>query len=322
MTRLPFPSRALALAIVLALAVPACEAPSAPLNVATSIWPGFAPLYLAEDLGYLRPGDARLHQLPTSTSVIDAFKSDGIDVAALTLDEVLLVAEDLHDLRIVLVTDRSNGADAILATATVAGLADIRGKRVGVENRATGGYLLTRALEKARLSPADVRVVPLGIDQQQQALLSGRVDAVVTREPARTAMVGSGAHVIFDSSDIPGEIVDVLVARASASSSNKAKVEALRNSWYRALDYERTRPVDAVVRMARIEGLPPSVMRGSLEGIVLEDRGANARLLVGPRPALLPVAERMERTMLRSGLLRKGVDVGLLFGVGSTRAAP
>jgi len=40
-----------------------------------------------------------------------------------------------------------------------------------------------------------------------------QVDAIVTFEPVKSELLSSGANILFDSHQIPGRIVDVLVVR-------------------------------------------------------------------------------------------------------------
>jgi len=77
----------------------------------------------------------------------------------------------------------------------------------------------------------------------------GRVDAVVTFEPARTMLVKKGAAVLFDSSSMPGEVVDVLIVRKGYLSGSREKVRGLLRGWFKALEHMEKEPVDAYARM-------------------------------------------------------------------------
>ena len=188
--------------------------PQLPFRVGTNVWPGYEPLYLAREQGLYPPSAGlRLVEYTSASEVIQAFRNGTIDAAALTLDEVLLLAETTPDLGIVLVLDISHGADVILAQPAISSLRDLKGKRVGLESTALGAYVLTRALQTAGMRQDDVRKISLEVDEHEQAFKKGRVDAVVTFEPVRTRLMASGARQLFDSSMLPGEIVDVLVVR-------------------------------------------------------------------------------------------------------------
>ena len=98
----------------------------------------------------------------------------------------------------------------MLARPELKELKDIKGRRVGVESGALGAYVLARALQIAGLNRTDISVVSIPVPEQEQAFQGRRVDAVVTMEPNRTRLLAQGARQLFDSSQIPGEIVDVL----------------------------------------------------------------------------------------------------------------
>ena len=106
-----------------------------PLAVGTNVWPGYEPLYLARNLGYYNDS-IRLVEYSSATEVLRAIRNKLIDVATLTLDEVLLLRQSGVDVRSVLVTDISNGGDVIVARPGIETLADLKGRKVGVESTA------------------------------------------------------------------------------------------------------------------------------------------------------------------------------------------
>ena len=123
---------------------------------------------------------------PSSSEVIRAYRNGDLEAVAITIDETFLLAETQPNIRIVLVTDISNGADVILAKPEIQSLKDLKGRRVGVESTALGAFVITRALGQVGLSPKDIEIVSLGVSEQERAFKQGIVDAVVTFEPVRS----------------------------------------------------------------------------------------------------------------------------------------
>jgi len=76
--------------------------PAPPLRIGTNVWPGYEPLYLARELGYLDPRSVHLVEYPSASEVIRAFRNHAIEAAALTFDEVLLLTQDGFKPRVVL----------------------------------------------------------------------------------------------------------------------------------------------------------------------------------------------------------------------------
>lgn len=284
--------------------------PAKPLHLAANIWPGYEPLYLARSLGYFSDASVRLHEMSNSSDVIRAFRNGAIDVAALTLDEALLLLQDGIDVRIVMVVDISNGADVVMAHPGIKDLKALKGKRVGVEPFAVGAYMLGRALDKGGITLRDIKVVPAALEAHEKAYLSGEVDAVVTFEPVRTKLLVKGAHIIFDSSKIPNEIFDVLVVRSETCSSNAAALRHIEEGWYKALTYLKTNSADACRRMAKRGGVTEVQFQASLNGLIIPDRIESRRLLSG---AILPPARSLADVMLQAKLLQKPVDPARLL---------
>ena len=65
--------------------------------------------------------------------------------------------------------------------------------------------------EKERMKVSDVKAVNKLPDEGAQAFRRGEVEAVITYEPDLGKLLREkGAHLVFTSREIPGEIVDVM----------------------------------------------------------------------------------------------------------------
>jgi NitT/TauT family transport system substrate-binding protein len=190
---------------------------------------------------------------------------------------------------VALVFDISAGADALLARPDVTSLAGLRGRRIGVELNTTSSVLLDRALQKAGLSAGEVTVVPLALDAQQQALAQGEVDALATFDPVLSRVEAEGARVLFDSTAMPGEIVDVLVVRQAALDSRFDALAALVRAWGPAQQQVRRGDVAVLAQAAHRSAMALPQFRRSLGRMVLPDLDKNRELLApgGPVDAQL-----------------------------------
>lgn len=310
----PVFSPVVAIFLLLALLLGGCGMEQEPpLRIGTNLWPGYEPLYLARDLGYLDGTPVQLKEFPSASEVIRAFRNGTLEGAALTLDEVLLSLESGMDLALVLVFDISHGADVILGRPGITTLADLRGRSVGVEASALGAYLLSRALQLAGLQPTDVRMIPLPVDEHPRAWQEERIDALVTFEPVRGQLLNQGAVELFDSSQIPGEIVDVLVVRRDVLKARPERVQALLTAWFKALDYLQAEPADAANRIVRRLKISPQALQDALQGLRLPDQAENLALVGGPNPTLAASADRLHGLMLDLKLLKAPVAVNGLF---------
>lgn len=306
--------KALILLCISILAVAACtRAPERPLRVGTNIWPGYEPLYLAENLCFFNKAVIRLVEYPSTTEVIRAFRNNELEGAAVTLDEALLLSQSGIDFRIVLVFDYSNGADALLARPPVKSIKDLKGRQVGAETGALGAYVLARALEAGGLDAGDVKIAPLSIDEHERAFNEGRVDAVVTFEPVRTRLLKNGATVLFDSSMMPGEIVDLLVVRKDYLDGNPEKIRQLLRGWFRALEHIKKEPEDAYRRMNERLRLDPEDLKRSFELMSLPSRQENLRIF---GDQIEKSAQKLQPVMSSTGLIKKTVVIGPLIDKG------
>jgi NitT/TauT family transport system substrate-binding protein len=277
------------------------------LRVGTNIWPGFESLYLARSLGYYKNTSIRLVDYPSSSEIIRAYRNGDLEVVALTIDETFLLVETQPNIIIVLVTDISNGADVILGKPEIQSLKDLKGQRVGVESTGLGAFVITRALGQVGLSPKDVQIVSLGVSEHERAFKQGAVDAVVTFEPVRSNLLVAGAKLLFDSTQIPGEIVDVLVVHKELLTS-QSNLKALISGWFRAVEYLQQNPQDAARRIAPRAGVTPEQFLKSLEGLCIPDIQENQKLLGKTDSLLLNGARRLSKLMMENKLLHTAVE--------------
>lgn len=307
----------LSAAILIVLLCSACsERPERPLRIGTNSWPGYEPLYLARDRGFLDDQVVHMVEYPSSSEVIRAIRNSAIDGASLTLDEVLMLAADGLAPRIVLVMDISHGGDAILGQPGIANLASLAGKRVGVESNALGAYVLSRALELIDLTTADIHISSLEVNEHETAFINKQVDAVVTFEPVRSRLLNSGAVSLFDSSQIPGEIVDVLVVREDVAEQRQRSIRHLLESWFRALAFLQADPNAAADSFAvRLKITSPQVL-DALQGLHFPSLAENRQLIGGQPAELVQTGKRLMDVMRSHHLLPKDVDTETLFDAG------
>ncbi len=284
-----------------------------PLRVGTNIWPGYEPLYLAQQLGKWPDQQVRLIEYPSSTQVLRAFRNHSLEGASLTLDEVLKLRQDNIPLQVVLVHDVSTGGDAILARPGIDSIKLLKGKRIGVESGALGAYVITRALENAGLSISDVQIKPFPINLHQTVYLNHDVDAVVTFEPTRTILLNAGAKEIFSSRDIPNEIVDVLVVHEDYIKRHPEVVRSLISGWFDAIGYMHNDMPSASHILSKRQHVTPQQIIDSYAGMHIPTREENQALLGGNPPQLSSTWANLNRILVTHKILRQPIALGTLF---------
>ncbi|MGB0125987.1 MAG: ABC transporter substrate-binding protein, partial [Rhodocyclaceae bacterium] len=312
--RRPRAWRFLLLAFLFLVAVGGCSREPAPaLRIGTNVWIGSEPLYLARELGHLPPEAVRLVEYPSASEVLRAYRNQALDGMVISLDEVLVLAADGLDPRIVAVVDVSHGADVVIGRSGLRTMRDLQGKRVAVESGALGAYVLSRALTLNSMQPDDVHIVHLESNEHPAAFERGQVDAAVTFDPFRSRMLKAGANTLFDSTRIPGEIVDLLVVRDSVLAHNPGGVSVLLSGWFKAIEYLEREPADAAGRMSVRQQTSGEQFLQTLKGLRFPPREENLKMLAGPIPELASSGRLLMGLMLGAKLLERPVEVGSLL---------
>jgi NitT/TauT family transport system substrate-binding protein len=294
--------------LLLATAMSGCKPDAAPLRIVSSPWPGYEPLYLARDMGYLDEKQVVLKELPSSNVTLESFSNGSADIATLTLDETLTLLAQGKKVRILAAMDISNGADAVMAKPSVRTIADLKGKRIAITNIPLGVYMLSRTLDAAKLKANDVTVIPLPEDTHEAAYRQNKVDVAITFEPYKTKIAQAGAHVIFDSSKIPNEVFDLLLVSDETYQSRRNDLCTLTRQWFKTLEYIKTNTAEAQGRMSKRLGMDPVLYRGMMDGLKVPSREENVNLLSGKHPAILESAQKLAHVMQESGLVNVQVD--------------
>jgi NitT/TauT family transport system substrate-binding protein len=284
-----------------------------PLRIGTNVWIGSEPLYLARDLKQLDRESVQLVEYPSASEVARAFRNQAIDGMIISLDELFVLAVDGLQPRIVLIADVSHGADVVVGRSNMRTMKDLRGKRVAVESGALGAFVLSRALALNGMRASDVSMVHLESNEHPAAFERGQVDGAVTFDPFRTQMLRASARTLFDSSQIPGEIVDLLAIRASVLEKNPQAVQTLLTGWFKALDYLERDPKDAAERMAVREQITGEQFLQALQGLHIPSRADNLKMLAGVTPGLVVSGRQLMTLMVEAKLLRNTLEIeGLL----------
>ena len=309
--------------LALAINVIGCaREPEPPLRIGTNVWIGSEPLYLARELGHLDPKVVQLVEYPSASEVLRAFRNQAIDGMVISLDELFGLAADGLQPRIILAVDVSHGADAVVGRSGMRTMKDLKGKRVAVEGGALGAFVLSRALALNGMQPGDVDIVHLESNEQPGAFEKGQVDGAVTFDPFRAQFLRAGATTLFDSTQIPGEIVDLVAVRATVLDKQPKAVQALLAGWFRAIDYLKREPKDAARRMGIRQQTSADQFLQALDGLHIPSREENLGMLGGNPPGLVVTGSRLMALMLDSKLLRSAVKIEEVLAPGPLANLP
>jgi len=257
----------LAIAFLLASCGPAAPATpeTQPLRIAYTDWPGDYIVLLAQELGYFSQYGVEV--IPVH---YESFSSAFPDLATNRIDGINIVPIDLlpiiqdDNVRIVMVTDCSDGADQIVASAEIQSIADLRGKRIGVSTGTFGEFLVREMLESGGMTTADVTLVDIGPESVPDAI-PGQIDAGHTWEPHTSQAEALGEHILFTSAETPGLLPDVFAMRAEIVENRPDDVRNFVSAWLDAAEWWIANPAEgSQVIATAIGGNPDDI---SLDGI-------------------------------------------------------
>ena len=173
---------------------------------------------------------------------LDAFVGKNIDACTMTNMEALdMPAAAGVDSTALIVGDYSNGNDAVLARNNLT-LAQLPGKHIMLVQKTVSEYLLERAMDLNGLGAQipQLKLVNTSDSDLVGAFLGNQSNQVaVTWKPLVSQILGQGGNVkpLFDSSKIPGEIMDLLVVRTDvlARPDGVKFAKAITGAWYETI---------------------------------------------------------------------------------------
>lgn len=304
------------LVAALLLLVGCGQPPQPPLTVGLSPWVGFDPLVLAREQGQVDSARVKMVELTTNAEAIRNFRNGLLDAVGLTLDQTMKLAEEGVDLRIVAVLDTSAGADAVLASPGLAFPEGLRGSSIAVEPSTVGQLVLLRMLESVGMGLADVNVVPLEASHHLAALRSGRVVAAVSHDPLSAGLQMEGFVPVFDSRQMEGEILAVLVVRTNVLARRAGDVAALLRAWSLGLASMQSDGARAAAMLAGSIGLSESEYLQALSSLKFFTPADSLAYLSGTPVPLKVHGERLAQTLQTMQVLSRAPDWDRLCDTG------
>lgn len=225
------------------------------LKVGTSTYPGWmdnwlmemkldgpqAPTFL-EKRSSEAGAKVEIKKFPLYIPSVEALVSGEVDACTMAITEAITIVSDKGiDAVILFPHDYSNGNDQIqIPKAWDA--KDLAGKTFLLEEFSVSHYLLFRYLQESGKPLKDyVKIANTPGDNVAAAYIAALENTPVggiTWNPGCQRMLETGkSKAIFTSSDIPGEITDVLVIRKDRIAGREKAIQAYVNAHYDVMDY-------------------------------------------------------------------------------------
>ena len=264
------------LALTLAMGAARTGWAEEPLKIGYSDWPGWVAWEVAINKGWLKEAgvNAEFQWFDYSASM-DAFGAGKIDADLVTNGDALVMGSGGAKSVMVMLTDYSNGNDMIVGKPGITSLADLKGKKVGIEIGLVEHLLLLNGLKKAGIPEDAVTLVNTKTNDTPQVLASGAVDAIGAWQPNSGMAMQQlpGSKPVYTSADEPGLIYDVLAVNPTSLNARRDDWMKVIKLWDRVVHYinDPKTQADAVKIMAARVGLTPEQYAPLLKGTHLID---------------------------------------------------
>ncbi|MBR0558326.1 putative urea ABC transporter substrate-binding protein [Ciceribacter sp. L1K23] len=293
-------------------------------KVAWSIYVGWMPWGYAAEHGIVKKWADKygitieVTQFNDYVESMNQYTAGAFDAVTLTnMDGLSIPAAGGVDTTAVIVGDFSNGNDALILKDKDK-LEDVKGQTVNLVEFSVSHYLLARALESIGSSERDVTVVNTSDADMVAAYETSDVTAVVTWNPlVSTILENPTAKKVFDSSQIPGEIIDLMVANSDVLKDNPDFGKALAGIWYDTMAVMTADSAEgkaAREEMGKASGTDLAGFEAQMAATKLFDKPADAVAFTGSQD--LPKTMDLVRSFLfEKGLLGSGAPSADVIGI-------
>jgi NitT/TauT family transport system substrate-binding protein len=311
-------------ATALSFARPVLAQARTDFKVAWSIYVGWMPWGYAADAGIVKKWADKfgltieVTQFNDYVESLNQYTAGAYDAVTVTnMDALSIPSAGGVDTTAVIVGDFSSGNDAVFLKGAGA-LADLKGRKVNLVEFSVSHYLLARGLDSVGLSEADVTVVNTADPDMVGAFQTADVEAMVTWNPMVAEIEKlPDATKVFDSAQIPGEIIDLMVASTASLAENPDFGKALAGIWYEtmALMVADT-PEGAAARaaMGAASGTDQAGFESQLAATKLFDKSADA-VAFTTSPDLKVTMDLVRSFLFDKGLLGAGAPTADVIGI-------
>jgi NitT/TauT family transport system substrate-binding protein len=252
------------------------------LRIAYSDWPGWVAWEIAIQKGWFKEAgvDVDFKWFEYAPSM-EAYSAGKVDAVAVTNGDALVTGSSGGKSTCIVANDYSDGNDMIVAKPGIKTMAQLKGKKIGVEVGFVDHLLLMNALKSAHMTDKDVQIVNVPTDQTPQSLKSGTVDAIAAWQPNSGNALKElpGSTPIFTSANVPGLIYDLLCVNPRSLAEHKADWAKVVKVWFKVTDFiadPKNLDEAAKIMSARV-GLTPEQYKPLMKGTHLLNLAENIK---------------------------------------------
>jgi NitT/TauT family transport system substrate-binding protein len=251
---------------------------------------------------------------------INQYTAGQFDGCSMTnMDALTIPAAGGVDSTALIIGDFSNGNDGVVVKGEGKTLKDLKGMDVNLVELSVSHYLLARGLQTVGLSEKDLQVVNTSDADIVAAFATPDVKAVTTWNPLLAEIEATpNVTKVFDSSQIPGEIIDLMVVNSKTLQDNPALGKALTGAWYEIMaTMSADTPAGKAARtaMAKASGTDLAGYDAQLAATKMFYSAADA-VAFATSPKLPATMGKVAEFSFAHGLLGDGAQSAAAIGMG------
>lgn len=195
-------------------------------------------------------------QLNDYIESINQYTAGQFDGCTMTnMDALTIPAAGGVDTTALITGSYSDGNDGVVLKGAGKKLSDLKGMQVYLPELSVSHYLLVRGLEKAGLQERDVKVVNTSDADIVSAFGTSSVRAAVAWNPQLSVIKKTPqTSEVFSSSQVPGELIDMMVVNSQTLKDNPALGKALTGAWFEMMSKMQAGDKPALSAMAADSG--------------------------------------------------------------------
>jgi ABC-type nitrate/sulfonate/bicarbonate transport system substrate-binding protein len=298
-----------ALLVVLAVAVGGARAADVSVTAFSGPFPHFAPLFVADGKGFFKKHgvNATVRLFDSGGAASAAFRGGRADILSgcdfptislLQVEDAVVLAPIEHDSESIMISSREG----------IAGLKDVKGKKIGIPLRSTSEFFTFRALRDVGLGPKDVEVVNLGPADMLPAIVRGDIDVASWWQPFgwRAEEASGGKVKTLTTAKGYYTLWCPISARRKFVDENPAGTVAFLRAMHEAVQWLNQTPLDEKAAFVTEYAKSDLKTTKQLMSLLTYD--------LTETPEYRAAMKEMESFMLKAGLIKKSIDWDKVLG--------
>ena len=251
-----------------------------PFILGVSPMAGWYAWYGVQDSGIFEDNGVcvKIEFFPVYSDSLTAFYSGRVDGICIAGSDTIAPYNEGVDLKTVLVTDTSYGADGLVVKDGINSVTDLKGKTVATEVGTLEHMFLLKTLEKFGMTIDDINFVNMTINDAGPAFIAGSVDAAVLWEPTLSMAISSGGKLLYSSKETPGLIPDTFAVSERVMNSSGEHVQKIVDSWFDGTKLLNSRDDAFIEAIARDAELTKEEYLNMLDGVTIYDKEMNKEI--------------------------------------------